>query len=209
MCNTSLSSNHPFVVAITGGMGSGKTTVSHCFEELGVPCYCADKVAADYYYDKKFIQQLCVIFGRKIFDAKGMPDKKQIAQIVFGDKIKLTQLNSLIHPRVMNDFEKWCNNHRDVPYVLFESAIIFENNLQNSFDKIICVCAPIDLRIRRILKRDDTTTELAQNRIDNQLSDEWKKEHSDYVLYNQYGPKHRQKSVEKIHNKILKSIANK
>ncbi len=205
MCSMS-SSNKPLRVGITGGIGSGKSTVAQCFESLGVPCFCADRVASDYYNDEDFRMQLHSIFDDGVFDSSGLPDKKAIAAIVFSDKAKLEQLNSLVHPRVMRDFEKWLQKRADVPYVLFESAIIFESNLQRYFDKIICVCAPIDLRMRRIIKRDTTTAVLARQRIDNQISDEWKALNSDYVVRNRYGPKRRQQSVEKIHAKILKNL---
>ena len=203
MCSMS-SSDKPLLVGITGGMGSGKTTVLQCFEELGVPYFSADRVASEYYNDADFCKSLRTLFGDSIFNADGTPDKKAIANIVFHDKAMLEQLNALVHPRVMSDFQTWCEQHRDAPYVLFESAIIFENNLQKYFDKIICVYAPVELRVRRIIKRDKTTAELALARINNQLSDESKANRSHYIIRNYYGPKHRRKMVGIIHEKILK-----
>ncbi|MBR5029102.1 MAG: dephospho-CoA kinase [Bacteroidales bacterium] len=191
-------------MALTGGMGSGKTTVLQCFEELGVPCFCADSVAADYYNDKTFCQKLRGIFGDGIFAADGTPDKKAIAAVVFADKKQLQRLNALVHPMVMHDFEIWYGKHSAQPYVLFESAIVFESNLQGFFDKIICVCAPLDLRIRRILRRDNTSEELARTRIAHQIDDEERKQRSNYIINNCYGPKRRQKTVLNIHNKLLK-----
>lgn len=202
----SLSGKRPLLVGITGGMGSGKTTVAQCFEALCVPCFCADKEAATLYNDTEFLKALRKALGDKVFDDSGRADKKAIAEIVFNDKEKLQTLNNLVHPRVMRMFEKWVGQHMGEPYVLFESAVLFESNLQGCFDKIICVCAPLDLRIRRIVTRDTTTAELARERIKNQTSDEWKILHSDYVVRNYYGPKRRQQRVENIHNKILKLI---
>lgn len=196
----------PLLVGITGGMGSGKSTVAQSFEALGVPCFSADKEAATLYNDAEFLKALRKALGDKAFDKGGRADKKAIAEIVFNDKKKLQTLNDLVHPRVMRMFEKWVGQHMGEPYVLFESAIIFESNLQGFFDKIICVYAPLDLRIRRIVTRDKTTAELALERIGNQMDDEKKLELSDYVVRNYYGPKRRAQSVNSIHNKILKFL---
>lgn len=200
------SSNKPLLVAITGGMGSGKTTVAQCFEALGVPCFCADKEAAKLYNNPAFCNTLRNALGNGVFLANGEVDKKAVANIVFNNKEKLNTLNALVHPEVIKMFEKWVRQYCGEPYVLFESAIIFESNLQHHFDKVICVTAPLDLRIRRVVKRDNTSAALARQRIGNQLDDEWKTAHSDFVVRNQYGPKRRFQSVEKIHNKLLKYL---
>lgn len=200
----SSSGKGPLIVGITGGMGSGKSTVAQCFEALGVPCFCADKEAATLYEDDEFLKALRKALGAKVFANDGRADKKAIANIVFNDKGKLQKLNNLVHPRVMRMFEKWVGQHSDEPYLLFESAVIFESSLQGHFDKIICVYAPMDIRIRRIVTRDKTTPELAMERIGNQMDDEKKAQLSDYVVRNYYGPKYRQNIVQSIHNKILK-----
>lgn len=204
MYSTSSSGKRPLIVGITGGMGSGKSTVAQCFEALGVPCFCADKEAATLYEDALFLKALRKALGNKAFDKNGRADKKAIANIVFNDKGKLQELNNIVHPRVMQMFEKWVEQRLLEPYVLFESAVIFESGLQVHFDKIISVYAPIDIRIRRIVTRDKTTAELAMERIGNQMDDEKKAHLADYVVRNYYGPKHRQHIVQSIHNKILK-----
>ena len=205
MCSMS-SSNNPLIVAITGGMGSGKTTVLQCFEALGIPCFCADAEAAMLYNDHAFCEKLRKALGDCVFDNGGAVDKKAVAKLVFSNKDKLQELNDLVHPQVMRMFREWVQRHGTAPYVLFESAIVFESGLQRHFDKVICVTAPLDLRIRRVVKRDHTTPELVRQRIANQLDDEWKIARSDYVVRNQYGPKRRQQSVQNIHNKILKYL---
>ncbi len=187
-------------------MGSGKTTVLQSFEALGIPCFCADAEAARLYSDHAFCEKLRKAFGNSVFDSNGAVDKKAVAKLVFSDKRKLRELNAMVHPQVMRMFRDWVLRQANAPYVLFESAIVFESGLQQHFDKVICVTAPLDLRIRRVVKRDHTTPELVRQRIANQLDDEWKIARSDYVVRNQYGPKRRLQSVKIIHSKILKYL---
>lgn len=194
----------PLLVALTGGIGSGKTIVSQQFERLGVPCFFADKVAGAYYNDIEFCKQLLPIFGERIFTEQGVPDKRKIAEIVFADTEKLNQLNSLIHPRVMSDFALWVDKHINSPYVIQENAILFEHGFDKIFDKTIVVYAPKDVRIRRVLKRDNTTLEAVEARMNNQMDDDDKRSRADFVIINYKGEKYRNERVEKVHEKILK-----
>lgn len=194
----------PLLVGLTGGIGSGKTIVSLQFEQLGVPCFFADRVAGAYYRDREFCEQLRPIFGDAIFDADANPDKRKIAEIVFADEEKLKQLNSIIHPRVMADFDVWINQHIDYPYLIQENAILFEHGFEKIFDKTIMVYAPQEVRIRRVIKRDNTTYQAVKARMDNQMDDEEKRRLSDYVIINYKGEKYRNERVKKIHEKILK-----
>lgn len=200
----SSSSKRPLLVALTGGIGSGKTIVSQQFEQMGIPCFYADKVAGMYYNDTEFCKLLLSIFGEQIFTAQGLPDKRKIADIVFADPMKLKQLNSLIHPKVMSDFALWVDKHNESPYVIQENAILFEHGFDKMFDKTIMVYAPKDVRIRRVLKRDNTTFEAVEARMNNQMNDEDKRNKADYVIINYKGEKYRTKRIEKVHEKILK-----
>lgn len=200
----SSSSKRPLLVALTGGIGSGKTIVSQQFEQMGIPCFYADKVAGMYYNDTEFCKLLLPIFGEQIFTAQGLPDKRKIADIVFADPMKLKQLNSLIHPKVMSDFALWVDKHNECPYVIQENAILFEHGFDKMFDKTIMVYAPKDVRIRRVLKRDNTTFEAVEARMNNQMNDEDKRNKADYVIINYKGEKYRTKRIEKVHEKILK-----
>lgn len=208
MSDISSSSKRTILVAVTGGIGSGKTTVSQCFMDLNVPCFCADSVAGSYYGDRNFCRQVAGFLGSGVLNADGSADKKKIAEIVFNDAEKLQALNDFVHPRVLEDFKQWTLRYRNEPYVLFESAILFESRLQNNFDRVICVTAPLELRIRRILKRDGITAEMVESRIRNQSDEDFKKKNSDFVINNSRGEKYRVRCVQKIHNQLLKLSQN-
>lgn len=208
MSDTSSSSRKTLLVAVTGGIGSGKTTVSQCFMDFGVPCFCADKVAGDYYNDGIFCRRVADILGGGVLNPDGTADKRRIAEIVFGDAEKLQALNGFVHPKVLDDFREWTSRYPDEPYVLFESAILFESGLQDNFDRVICVTAPMDLRIRRILKRDGITVQMAESRIRNQADEDFKKKNSDFVINNSRGGKYRMKCVHRIHDQLLKLNQN-
>ena len=198
----------PLLVGLTGGIGSGKSIVSLQFEKLGVPCFSADKIAGSYYNDKDFCKLLLPIFGNEIFDTNGLPNKRKIAEIVFSDNNKLQQLNAIIHPKVMSDFDKWVLENYDFPYLIQENAILFEYGFEKIFDKTIMVYAPQKLRIRRVMKRDNATYKEVEARINNQMNDEEKRKHSDYVIINYKGEKYRTERIKITHEKILK-LANK
>lgn len=180
------------LVGLTGGIGCGKTTVLQEFEKIGVPCFIADKRAASYYTDRTFLDNLHALFGDKPFDADGNVDKQSLASIVFNDRQKLLQLNSLIHPRVMAEFKEWASQQQ-APYVILESAIIFEYNLDQHLDAIIAVYLEKEERMRRLQLRDRTTRDAIEARMRNQISAEEKMDRADYVILNYEGnPRQRQ-----------------
>ena len=172
-------------VGITGGIGSGKTTVCKVFETLGVPVYYADLEA------KKLQEQDAEVkgailkeFGENILNASGSIDRAKLAAIVFNDKDKLQKLNNIIHPAVANHFNNWLTTNKTSKYTLQEAAILFESGVYKRVDKIISVIAPIDIRILRTAKRDNISEELVQQRMKNQISDEEKIKRSDFIIYN-------------------------
>jgi dephospho-CoA kinase len=171
-------------IGITGGIGSGKTTVCKIFEKLGTPIYYADIEAAKILSDNKTIQQKVISLLGNIVVENGTINRKKIAEIVFSDSTKLNSLNEIIHPEVKKHSAIWMNMYTSNPYIIKESAIIFENNLQDEFDYIIIVTAPKELKIKRIKERDNSTTEEIEKRIKNQLSDEEKIKLADYVIAN-------------------------
>ncbi|HVA98970.1 MAG TPA: dephospho-CoA kinase [Bacteroidia bacterium] len=172
-------------IGITGGIGSGKSTVSKIFSQLGIPVFYSDKEARDLLYsDKSVITAIENIFGKNIFDSYGLIDRKKIAEIVFKDAKKLAQLNAIIHPAVAEKFEKWGAEKKDVPYILKEAAILFESGSHKGLDKIITVTAPPELRIQRVIKRDNISREMVEDRIQKQWTDEAKINLSDFVIVN-------------------------
>lgn len=180
-------------VGITGGMGCGKSTVVDEFRRLGVPCFVADSVAADYYRDPQFLSQLRSLFGDSVFSPDGTVDKKRVAAIVFADPERLAALNALVHPRVMRDFDDFCRRHADAPYVLFESAILYDYGLDRAMDAVVCVYLDLPERLRRLRHRDGVGDDALLARIDRQLPAEQVMQRADYVILNYEGnPRRRQ-----------------
>ena len=199
------SSNKTRIVALTGGIGCGKTTVLHEFQKLGIPCFVADEVAGSYYSEPSFLAEIRRLFGDRVLLPDGRADKRAIAQIVFSDRDALQQLNGLIHPRVMGDLKMFALQHAGIPYVIFESAIIYEYGFDQMVDCVVCVYLEEEERLRRLELRDHATREQLQARMRNQLSAEEKMMRADYVVLNYEGnPRGRQ--VRHIHNLLLKGM---
>ena len=172
-------------VGITGGIGSGKTTVCKIFELLDVPVYYADDEAKKILDSNEEIKlQISNTFGSEIINAEGKIDKKKLASFVFNDKEKLEKLNSIIHPAVREHFENWAKQHSSQKYTLKEAAILFESGANKLVDKVITVTAPLELRINRAMKRDRITREQVEQRISKQISDEEKLKRSQFVIHN-------------------------
>ncbi len=189
------------VVGLTGGIGSGKTTVLQLFEKLGIACYIADIEAKKLMNSSsKIRKEIIKKFGIEAYTTKGL-NRKYLAEIVFKNPKKLKTLNKIVHPEVHKDFKRFIQKTTS-DYVIYESAILFENNNENLCDIIITVTAPISTRIDRILHRDCTTKTAILDRMKNQLPDEKKISKSDFVIEN-IDLKSTQKVVEKIHNEIL------
>lgn len=189
------------VVGLTGGIGSGKTTVLQLFGKLGVACYIADAEAKKLMNSSSEIRkEIIKEFGIESYTTKGL-NRKHLAEIVFRNPKKLKTLNKIVHPQVHKDFKRFIQNTTS-DYVIYESAILFENKSENLCDIIITVTAPIPTRIDRILLRDGTTKTAILDRMKNQLPDEKKISKSDFVIEN-IDLKTTQEVVNKIHNEIL------
>ena len=170
-------------VGITGGIGSGKTTVCKIFGTLGIPVYNADTQAKHLMNtDPELKTLLQGYFGNDIY-RDGALDRHKLADIIFSDKTALEKVNSWVHPVVARDFEQWCARQTS-PYVLEEAAIIFESNLAHRFEKTILVTAPESVRIERVCARDHITPEMVRKRMANQWPEEKKIALADYVIYN-------------------------
>lgn len=171
-------------VGITGGIGAGKSTVARVFEKLGVPVYYADhRAKALMVENAKLIEQIKETFGDDIYK-DGELDRAKLAQVVFNNPHKLEKLNKLVHPTVREDFIAWASKHKTKPYVLEEAAILFESGAYKLMDKIIAVTSPQDMRIERVMKRDNITREAVLARMANQWKDEEKIALSDYIVQN-------------------------
>ena len=192
------------VVGLTGGIGSGKTTVSNMFKDLGVPVYIADLEAKKLMATSKFIKnKLIELFGPKAYEDNVL-NRDFIAAKIFNDKVYLEKMNAIIHPKVATHFKQWLQKQSS-KYVIKEAAIIFEHNMQSQYDFIITVIANEEERIKRILKRDNTSKEKIMSIMKNQISDQDKIKMSDFVIINDQID-HTKEQVLKIHNSILKDL---
>ena len=170
-------------IGITGGIGSGKTYVASVFQSLGIPIFNADIQAKKIMTSSgKLIKLVKEEFGNDIYKDSDL-NKEKLASIVFSNSDKLQKLNSLVHPIVKEEFNNWCNSQKS-PYVIKEAAILFESKSHLGLDAVICVSASLELRKKRLFKRDNYTEKEIQNRIENQIRQEDKEKQSDYIIVN-------------------------
>ncbi len=171
------------VVGLTGGMGSGKTTVANFFMELGVPVYIADTAGKELMNENAELRsKIIALFGERAY-SNNVLDRKFIADQVFNSSEKLQQLNSLVHPAVEKDFQQW-KLSQNSPYVIYEAAILFETGGYKKCDHVILVTAALDDRISRLQDRDQSSLEEIEARIQHQWSDEKKRKLSDFEIIN-------------------------
>mgnify|MGYP001593801693 CR=1 FL=1 len=177
-------------IGLTGGIGSGKTTVAKIFQVLGIPVYYADDVAKKLMNtDASLKEAIIKHFGAQAYHSGGELDRKYIASVVFNDTAKLKLLNSLTHPATIRDAEEWMkklaeSGGQKAPYIIKEAALLFESGANKSVDKVIGVYAPLPLRIRRVMKRDGLTEEEVTKRISRQMDEEEKMKRCDFVITN-------------------------
>ena len=192
------------IVGLTGGIGSGKTTVAKQFSELGIPVYIADEEAKKLMRRSKIIKRkLITLFGEDAYK-DGELNKPFLANIIFNDKNYLEKMNAIVHPKVARHFEKWILK-QDAPYVIKEVAILFENGGHKACDFVITVTAPIETRIKRLLKRDHTSKEKIEAIMKNQWTDNEKVKHSHFVIEN-IALENTKKQVLKINKKLLNKV---
>lgn len=170
-------------IGLTGGIGSGKSTVAKVFEVLGMPVYYADDAAKKLMNEEGPLkQQIQKIFGATAY-RNGQLDRKYVADIVFKKPDKLQLLNALVHPATINDAQKWMQRQR-TSYAIKEAALIFESGAQQQLDYVIGVYAPTPLRIQRTMQRDGITEEEVIARINKQLDENSKMQLCDFVIIN-------------------------
>ena len=173
-----------FKVGITGNIGSGKTTVSKVFELLGIPVFYADDQAKSVMVtDAELIRGIKQTFGAEAYFNDGALNRKHIASIVFNNDAELKKLNALVHPAVFRAFDNWVEL-QSAPYVLKEAAILFESGSDKDCDRTLMVAAPLELRLQRILQRDNITRAEAESRNARQFSDEKKIALADDLIHN-------------------------
>jgi len=171
-------------IGITGGIGSGKSTVCRVFAALGIPVFEADQIAKKLMNTDEVIhEKLVSLFGASVYLPDHTVDRKYLAGIVFNDPSLLEQLNSIVHPVVRQTFFDWCDKQKS-PYIIHEAAILFESGFYKMMDKTITVVTSENERIQRVMKRDGLTLELVKERIKNQWTDDERIKLADFVIGN-------------------------
>ena len=194
------------VVGLTGGMGSGKTTVANFFKDLGIPVFIADDEAKIMMNNSDEVrEQIIALFGEKAYVENEL-DRKYIASIVFNAPEKLQNLNNIIHPAVANYFKQWVLK-QNTPYVIYETAILFETGGYKNCDKVILVTAPKDERIKRLQIRDNSSLEEIESRLHHQWSDSDKRKLTNYEIINKELSTTKDQ-VRNLHEILLKPTEN-
>lgn len=198
-------------IGITGGIGSGKTTVCKMFEELGIPVYYADERAKYLMQHEHFlIDEIKKNFGEEVYD-NGQLNRQLLASKVFHDKEKVKLLNSLVHPAVFRDTDRWVAEQQatQTPYALKEAALLVESGSHNYLDRLIVVTAPQNVRLKRVVERDNVSSTDVMARMQNQLPEEEKVKLADFVIINDSDKEHLRQQVLKIHQQLVELSATK
>lgn len=189
-------------VGITGGIGSGKSTVCRLFALMGIPVYDADSRAkALMTTNASLVKSVKKYFGAEVYDNDGNLNRKLLGSIVFNDKEKLNLLNSLVHPVVQKDHEQWHRKQKNCPFTIKEAALLFESGSYKKLDLIITITAPLQLRIERAMKRDHATRKEVMARLKKQWTDAQRKKAADFIISNDERDSLIQK-VEVLYNMI-------
>lgn len=194
-------------VGLTGGIGSGKSTVAAIFETLGIPIYYADKEAKRLMSeDANLIQSIKELLGDESY-SNGNLNREYIASVVFNEPKKLEQLNQLIHPLTIADSHNWMLQ-QSTPYAIKEAALIFESHSESHLDVIIGVTSPESLRIKRVMERDGIDEAAVRQRMSRQMSEDEKIKKCNFVITNDE-PFLLTKQVLLIHKTLIKMAADK
>jgi dephospho-CoA kinase len=170
-------------LGITGGIGSGKTTVCKVFAVFGIPVFSADDEAKRIQDNDRDLQiKINSVVGKDLFPA-GMLDRPEMAKLIFNNKDVLEKVNSIVHPAVFRSYNEWVKKQNS-PYCIMEAAILFESGASRLMDRIVTVITPMEERIERLLRGNKLSREQIVERIKNQIDDESRIKQSDFVIFN-------------------------
>ena len=172
------------VIGLTGGIGSGKSTILKWFQDQGIPCFKADDVGKEL-LKSELKEVVSKRFGKKIYSSEGELNRRKLAEIVFNDPTALKDLNAIVHPAVAAAFNTFKSKNQKAPWVIKEAAILFETGGDQFCDFVILVTAPKELRLKRVVKRDGLKSEAVQFRMKNQWDDEKKRSKADFIIENE------------------------
>ncbi len=171
------------LVGLTGGIGSGKSTVAQIFRDLGVPVYDSDKEAKSLMVNSPALKSAIIdLLGDNAYTGKTL-NRSYIAELVFKDAGLLQKLNKIVHPAVRQHFLKWANE-QSAPYVIQETALIFENGVQDNYSATILVTAPLEMRLKRVMERDGVGKQVVLERMKNQMDDNQKIDLAQFCIEN-------------------------
>ena len=200
--------NNKKIIGLTGGIGSGKTTVAKFIEEMGFPVYYSDDRAKKIVNDDEVLKNnIKELLGEEAYDESGRYDRKYVADLVFNNEELLKQLNGLIHPAVKLDFENWVASQK-TEFVFKETALLFELNLNESCYKSVLVTADDNIRIKRVMDRDQKTYREIEAVIDKQMPEKDKIKRADFVIYNNDGIDELKAATEKMMVKLKEVSQN-
>ena len=194
------------IIGLTGGIGSGKTTVARFIEEMGYPVYNSDTRAKDLVNESDDLKAAIIqLLGSQAYDENGLYDRKYVGSVVFSNDELLKQLNAIIHPAVNKDFHDWIK--RQSREIIFkETALLFELKLNLQCDKSLLVTADESIRIKRVMDRDSKTYREVEKVIDNQMPERKKIRLADYVIENNSDMQHLRLSTEKIMTSLVNDL---
>lgn len=190
-------------VAVTGNIGSGKSTVCKIFESLGIEVYYADGEAKKFYRDLDVIRSVKEVFGNDIFDEHGIISHTKLATIVFNNEELLKKLNGIIHPLVLKDFQTWAGERGSEDYIVYESALLFESGFNKYFDHSILVTAPTEIAMNRVMERDKISRSDFEARLSRQMPEPDKQALARHIIIND-GTTALIPQVIEMHKQILK-----
>jgi len=199
------------ILGLTGGIASGKSTVSNIFRKLGAEVVDADRIAREVSERTEVTDKLVELFGRGILEEDGghkkRIDRKKLREVVFGDRENVRKINEVIHPRVTEVFEKKRRANLPGKIIIFDIPLLFEAGLEYLCDRVVVVSADRGTQIERIAARDGSSVETAENIIDNQMSIEERERRADYIIRNQGTLRELEEGVVGIYEEISKEVA--
>jgi dephospho-CoA kinase len=191
-------------LGVTGGIGSGKTSVCRVFGVLGVPVFAADRVAKEIIDCNEDVKKEINLIAGKDLYINGTLDRMALASLIFNNQKLLEKVNSLVHPVVFEHFARW-EKEQVAPYIIMEAAILFESGASRLVDKIATIIAPVEERLNRVIMRSKLSREQVMERMKNQMDDEARIRQSDYIIYNSENDMIIP-AILKIHNDILANL---
>lgn len=193
------------IIGLTGGIGSGKSTIAKWFLEKGIPVYDSDKEAKDLMNESPTLkEQIIELLGSEAY-SNNVYNRPYVAQLVFQNKDLLSQLNAIVHPAVFDHFHNWIKT-QVAPFIVKEAAILFESGSYKDCDFIISVVAEESIRIRRVVDRDEISAQQVKDRIAHQWTDEQRIKHSDFVIENNQDLEDLRIEFQDVYKKLLKAV---